>query len=220
MISKTILPRGTILTLCAVAVFSLSGCKLVKNVPEDEKAVSAGASGDEVRTEQRIADTFETRLLPYVRDRALSYQAFRAALAQGLDEAGQSHGNRGSGQGAAWNFAITDSGRIVSAKLDTRARVAELDIDGDGSADVTVQLGPVIRGNALRDIAPFYNFDDFRDQIEFAKLGRALNDQVSAMVQLPEGDLVGRRMAFTGVTPLKKADEAVLVTPISVDVLP
>lgn len=220
MISKTTLTRGTVLTLCAVAVFSLSGCKLVKNEPEDEKAVSAGASGDEVRTEQRIADTFETQLLPYVRDRALSYTALRAAVAKGLDQAGEAHGNRGSGQGAAWNFAITDSGRIVSSKLDTRARMADVDLDGDGSTDVTVQLGPVIRGNALRDIAPFYNFDDFRDQIEFAKLGRALNDRVSAMVTLPEGDLVGRTMSFTGVTPLKKADEAIVVTPISVDVLP
>jgi predicted lipoprotein len=220
MISKTILPRGTILTLCAVAVFSLSGCKLVKNVPEDEKAVSAGASGDQFRTEQRIAETFETQLLPYVSEKALSYTALRAALAEGLDQAGKAHGNRGSGQGAAWNFSITDSGRIVSAKLDTRARVAEVDLDGDGSADVTVQLGPVIRGNALRDIAPFYNFDDFRDQIEFAKLGRALNDQVSAMVTLPEGDLLGRTMSFTGVTPLKKADEAIVITPTSVDVLP
>ena len=220
MISKTTLTRGTVLTLYAVAVFSLSGCKLVKNVPEDEKAVSAGASGDEVRTGQRITDTFETQLLPYVRDKALSYTALRAALADGLDQAGKAHGNRGSGQGAAWNFAITGSGRIVSAKLDTRARVADVDLDGDGSADVTVQLGPVIRGNALRDIAPFYNFDEFRDQIEFAKLGRALNDSVSALVTLPEGDLVGRTLSFTGVTPLKKADEAIVVTPISVDVLP
>ncbi|AKI00960.1 putative periplasmic lipoprotein [Hoeflea sp. IMCC20628] len=212
--------RKTILALCAVAIFSLSGCKLVKNLPEGEKAVSAGAGGDRVRTEQRIADTFETQLLPYVRDKALDFAALKTALAKGLDIAGQAHGNRGSGAGAAWNFAVADTGVIVSAKLDTRARVADLDIDGDGAADLTVQLGPVIRGNALRDIAPFYNFDDFRDQIEFAKLGRALNDRISAMLQLPEGDLIGRSMTFTGVVPLKKADEAIVVTPISVDVKP
>ncbi|WP_417434579.1 DUF2291 family protein [Hoeflea sp.] len=212
--------RKTILALCAVAAFSLPGCKLVMNPPEGEKVVSAGAGGDNVRTEQRITDTFQTQLLPYVRDRALTFPAFRAALATGLDEAGKTHGNRGSGQGAAWNFAVADKGVIVSAKLDTRARVAGLDMDGDGSADLTIQLGPVIRGNALRDIAPFYNFDDFRDQIEFAKLGRALNDRISAMVELPEGDLIGRSMAFTGVVPLKKSDEPIVVTPISVEVTP
>ena len=212
--------RKPILALCAVAIFSLSGCKLVKNLPEGEKAVSAGAGGDSVRTEQRIADTFETQLLPYIRDKAVTYAAFQSALAAGLDGAGKEHGNRGSGQGAAWNFAVADTGVIVSAKLDTRARVAGVDMDGDGSADLTIQLGPVIRGNALRDIAPFYNFDDFRDQIEFAKLGRALNDRISAMVELPEGDLIGRSMAFTGVVPLKKSDESIVVTPISVEVMP
>ena len=212
--------RKTILALCAIAAFNLPGCKLVKNLPEDEKAVSAGASGDAVRTEQRIADTFDTQLLPYVRDKALAFTDLSTALAGGLDEAGSVHGNRGSGQGAAWNFAIADQGVIIAAKLDTRARVADLDVDGDGAADMTIQLGPVIRGNALRDIAPFYNFDDFRDQIEFAKLGRALNDRISGEVVLPDGDLIGRTMAFTGVVPLKKADEKFLVTPVSVDIMP
>lgn len=212
--------RKIILALCAIAAFTLSGCKLVKNLPEDEKAISAGASGDGARTEQRIADTFETELLPYVRDKALDFAAFKSALVTGLDRAGNTHGNRGSGQGAAWNFAIADKGVIVAAKLDTRARVADLDVDGDGTADLTIQLGPVIRGNALRDIAPFYNFDDFRDQIEFAKLGRALNDRISGEVVLPEGDLIGRTMTFTGVVPLKKADEAIFVTPVSVEVMP
>lgn len=212
--------RKTILALCAFAVFHLSGCKLVMNVPEDEKAVSADASGDGVRTEQRIADTFESQLLPYVREKALTLAALKADLANGLDEAGKLHGNRGSGQGAAWNFALADKGVIVTAKLDTRARVVGLDVDGDGTADLTIQLGPVIRGNALRDIAPFYNFDDFRDQIEFAKLGRALNDRISSEIVLPEGDLIGRSMNFTGVVPLKKSDEALLVTPVSVEVTP
>ena len=65
-----------------------------------------------------------------------------------------------------------------------------------------------------------YNFDDFRDQIEFAKLGRALNDRISAEVVLPDGNLIGRTMRFTGVVPLKKADEKLLVTPVSVEIMP
>ena len=212
--------RITFIFICAMALFSLSGCKLVKNVPEGEKQLAADASGDQARTEQRIADTFESRLLPHVNEKALMIPALHSAMAKGLDAAGDAHGNRGSGAGAAWNFAVTGTGTIVSAKLDTRARVAAVDIDGDGQADATVQLGPVIRGNALRDIAPFYNFDDFRDQIEFAKLGRALNDRVSAAITLPEGGLVGKTMTFTGVVALKKPDEALLVTPVSVEIAP
>ncbi|MDP2122586.1 MAG: DUF2291 domain-containing protein [Hoeflea sp.] len=212
--------RITFLTACVVAALSLSGCKLVKNTPDDEKAVAADASGDDARTDQRIADTFEPTLLPFVREKALEVPVLRSLLSRGLDAAGQAHGNRGAGQGAAWNFALTGTGTVVSAKLDTRARVADLDTDADGVADLTIQLGPVIRGTALRDFAPFYKFDDFRDQIEFAKLGRALNDRISGAIVLPEGDLIGRTMTFTGVVALKSADEVLVMTPISVGVTP
>lgn len=212
--------RIAFLSVCAFTVLGLSGCKFVKNVPVDEQAVAADASGDAVRTEQRIEDTFEAKLLPHIREKALDIAAFRTALAQGLDKAGEENANRGSGAGAAWNFSVSGKGTIVSVNLDTRARVAELDTDGDGAGDVTVQLGPVIRGNALRDVAPFYSFDDFRDQIEFAKLGRALNDRISDRIKLPDGDPVGKQMTFTGVVPLKSATEKVFVTPIDVEVTP
>ncbi len=208
------------MVLCAAVALGTAGCKIVKDTPEDEKAIAADASGDDARTELRLAETFDTQLVPYITDNGLSLDALAGALAGGLDEAGAAHGTRGSGQGAAWNFPVKDAGRVVEAKLDSRARTASVDTDGDGAADVTVQLGPVIKGSALRDVAPFFNFDDFRDQIEFAKLGRALNDRVSGKIALPDGDITGLSLAFTGVVALKKADEALVVTPIAVEVTP
>jgi len=212
--------RISLVVLCAAVAFGTSGCKIVKDVPDDEKAIAADASGDDARTAQRIADTFDAELVPYITDKAIDVAALREALAGGLDAAGAAHGKQGSGAGAAWNFPLKGEGAVVEAKLDSRARTAGLDTDGDGTVDVTLQLGPVVKGTALRDAAPFYNFDDFRDQIEFAKLGRALNDKISEGLVLPEGDITGKTMRFIGVVPLKKADEALVVTPISVEVTP
>ncbi|WP_353476263.1 DUF2291 domain-containing protein (plasmid) [Salipiger sp. H15] len=209
-----------LLALGLAAGLALAGCKIVKDVAEDEKAIPADASGDDARTAQRIADTFDSKLLPLVHDTALPLPELRAALAGGLDAAGKAHGNRGAGAGAAWNFAVSGEGRVVEAKLDSRARTLGLDTDGDGSSDVTLQLGPVIKGSAMRDVAPFYNFDDFRDQIEFAKLGRAINDQLAERITVPEGDLVGRSVTFTGVVPLKSATEPLTVTPTEIEVAP
>ena len=79
-----------------------------------------------------------------------------------------------------------------------------------------VQLGPVIRGTALRDVAPFYDFDDFRDQIEFAKLSRAINDRIKHALDLPDGDPIGLTIRFVGVTPLRSANDDVVVTPIRI----
>ena len=212
--------RLSVSALCLALVVSQPGCKIVKTLPPDEKAVAADASGDDARTAARLDETFDSKLIPYIHDNALSVETLRGAIATGLDAAGKAHGTRGSGQGAAWNFPVTGGGKIVQADLDTRARTAGIDTDEDGTADITVQLGPVIKGTSLRDVAPFFSFDDFRDQIEFAKLSRALNDKASTTIHLPEGDIVGKTAQFTGVVALKSASEPLLVTVTEFEVMP
>jgi predicted lipoprotein len=69
-------------------------------------------------------------------------------------------------------------------------------------------------------VAPFYRFGDFRDQIEFAKLARALNDRASAGLQVPEGDIVGKTATFVGTVNLKAATDAWLVTAVTLSVAP
>lgn len=205
---------------CVAAALSLSACKIVKTGGDDGKAPAADASGDDARIAALMADTWEPKLIPAIQERALTPAALRTAIAGGVEAAGMAHGKAGSGAGAAWNFALTGQGTVIAANLESRARVLEVDSDGDGSADLTLQLGPVVKGSALRDFSPFYDFSGFRDQIEFAKLGRALNDAASAGLTLPEGDLTGRTVAFTGVVALKSPTDAWLVTPIAAEFLP
>lgn len=205
---------------CLVAALSLSACKIVKTDGGEGAAPAADASGDDARIASLLAETWEPKLVPAIHDRALPVADLRTALGAGLEDAGKAHGKPGSGAGAAWNFAVKGEGKVVSAKLDTRARGMDLDTDGDGAADLTLQLGPVVKGSALRDFSPFYDFSNFRDQIEFAKLGRALNDAASAALVVPEGDSTGKTVSFTGVIALKSATEAWLVTPIAIEVKP
>jgi predicted lipoprotein len=204
-----------------MAALALPGCKIVKNAPEGEASsvIPQGEAGDDARIAALLDKTYEAELLPLIAQ-ALPVADLRTALAGGLDAAGVAHGNRGSGEGAAWNFAVRGEGRVVEANLTSRARKAMVDLDGDGAADLTLQLGPVIKGTSLRDVAPFYRFGDFRDQIEFAKLARALNDRASAALVVPEGDLVGKTIGFTGTVDLKAAGDAWLVTAVTLSVTP
>ncbi len=202
-----------------VALSSLSGCKFIKTeTSADTATASERAPVDAIA--QLVGETYAPKLLPLISEKAQSIAGLRAAVSADLDQAGASFGNRGAGQGAAWNFAITGEGVVISANLTSRARKAELDTNGDGAADLTLQLGPVIAGTALRDVAPFYDFGTFRDQIEFAKLARDLNDQASAGLTLPEGDLVGKTLSFEGVMPLKSASDPFVVTTVKVEVRP
>ena len=203
-----------------MAALALPGCKIVKTVAGGETAAAeAGEAGDDARIAALLDKTYEAELLPLIA-KALPVADLRAALAGGLEAAGAAHGNKGSGEGAAWNFAVKGEGKVVEANLTSRARKAMLDTDGDGKADLTLQLGPVIKGSSLRDVAPFYKFGDFRDQIEFAKLARALNDRASAALQVPEEDLVGKTVGFSGTVDLKAVGDPWLVTAVTLSVAP
>ena len=207
--------------LCLLAALALPGCKIVKTVIGAETAAAeAGEAGDDARIKALLDKTYDAELLPLIAGKALPVADLRAAIAGGLEAAGAAHGNKGLGEGAAWNFAVKGEGKVVEANLTSRARKAMLDTDGDGKADLTLQLGPVIKGSSLRDVALFYKFGDFRDQIEFAKLARALNDRASAGLQVPEGELVGKTVSFTGTVDLKAADDAWLVTVVTLAVTP
>lgn len=210
--------RILLLAVSTVALLGLPACKIVKTTSDAEGgAIPAGEAGDDARIAALLEETYESGLLPLIAEKSLPVAELRAALAGGLDAAGAAHGNKGSGEGAAWNFAVTGTGTVVEANLTSRARTATLDTDGDGAEDLTLQLGPVIKGSSLRDFASIYKFGDFRDQIEFAKLGRALNDRASGALVVPEGDLVGKTLNFTGTVDFKATDGPWLVTVVSLE---
>jgi len=213
--------RPLSVTLCLLVALALPGCKIVKTDTEGENAAAAaGEAGDDARIAALLDKTYDAELLPLIATNAMPVADLRTAIAGGLEAAGAAHGNKGSGEGAAWNFAVKGEGKVVEANLTSRARKAMLDTDGDGKTDLTLQLGPVIKGSSLRDVAPFYRFGDFRDQIEFAKLARALNDQASAALVVPEGELAGKTISFSGTVDLKAAGDAWLVTVVTLAVAP
>lgn len=207
--------------LCLAVALGTTGCKIVPKTAENSAAPAADASGDAARITTLLAESYEAKLLPLIAAQAQTARTLRGQIAAGLDTAGAAYGARGAGNGSPWNFALKDQGKVVKAELGTRARILDLDTDGDGAADLTLQLGPVIKGNALRDVAPkIYDFTAFRDQMEFGKLGRALNDRAAAGLSVPTEDPTGKTVAFTGVFSLRTATDKWLVTPIALTVLP
>lgn len=209
-------PARTALVAGALACALLPGCKIVPN-PDPASDAAAAPMDDDQRMALLAAGIFDDRLPAYVQDHVVDAETLRSALAQGLDAAGQAHGIRPGSEGSPWNFLVRAEGQVVEADRESRAASMVLDSDGDGQGDLTVQLGPVIRGTALRDALDFLTFTDFRDQIEFAKLARALNDQAHQRLSLPEGDLTGRSFAVEGAMTLPSAEEPWVLVPTALE---
>ncbi len=101
--------------------------------------------------------------------------------------------------------AVFVKGTATVAEIDRKSRIGlarlRLPWAKDGQA-AAIQIGPVLRGTALRDALEFVRFTDFVNQLEFAGVANALNDRVDQRrvgrsehrrACRPRGHLRGRR---------------------------
>ena len=89
-------------------------------------------------------------------------------------------------------------GHGVVAAVDRTSRVGVMRVAAvglDKAATVAIQIGPVIRGTALRDASGFIQFSDFVNQFDFASAANALNDSRCARVIAAVTDRRARRAA-------------------------
>jgi predicted lipoprotein len=204
----------TTLLVASLLVASLSGCKFVKTADGE----AGGEAADPIA--ELVETSFAAKLVPALQEKAVDLATLRDAVKGGLDKAGESHGVRVGGAGGGWNFPVRGTATVIEENRASKAAAAEIDLDGDGTADATLQLGPVIRGTALRDTTPLYDFSTFRDQIEYARLGRALNDKAVSGLPAADAGLKGKRVNFLGAVVIRSTGEKPLVMPVSIEVAP
>lgn len=179
-------------------------------------AAGGGFANQAFDAKAQVGDIWAAKVLPALQQRAGDFPALRQAMKSDLDAAGAAHGHRERGEGAPWNFVTRLKGKVVQAETDVGAATVEVDTDGDGQPDATVQIGPVLRGTALRDVLPFVSFTNYTNQVEFAQLANAFNDQAAAaaLKDLPREQLVGRTVSLLGVFTTADADEAPTILPV------
>ncbi|MCE0495984.1 DUF2291 family protein [Vibrio salinus] len=101
---------------------------------------------------------------------------------------------------------------IVNSVDDSSMR-ATMDVVS-GQKNIVLQIGPIVRGNSVRDASSFINFDDFKNQVQFARLSKELNKKAMANFTRPDSSWKGSKVdvlaavtykgnSITDVIPLK-----------------
>lgn len=178
------------------------------NAPNTSASSPSSPSSGPFDAARYVASIWNSRVIPAASSSATD-------LARALSDA------RG---GNAPARAMLVSGTGVVTSVDTRSRVGLAHVDlapADGQPDAAIQIGPVLRGSALRDAVGFIRFEDFANQIDHARVAGALNTRVLETVlrdiDKPEA-LRGHTIEFRGAVVIGSA--APEIVPVTLQVLP
>jgi predicted lipoprotein len=214
-------PRAARLALALLLCLAAVACRVEKRSAQAATGGEAPPPGGQFTNQAfdpkaQVSDIWDSKVLPALQAKAGDFAALRSAMKTNLDDAGAKYGYRKHVEGAPWNFATRLKGKIVSVDTESSAGKIGVDADGDGRADATVQIGPILRGTALRDSLPFISFTEYANQVEFAQLANAFNDQAyaRAMKPMPREALAGREIELLGVFTSDDASETPVITPV------
>lgn len=203
---------GLMVVLASVLAMPLAGCKIVQ-IADQQAAEPLGFDAAKY-----AAGLWADRALPHFSDSARPVAEVLASINSDFERAGNDFGYR-SGEGSPWSFIVSGAGEVLAKNTESRA--GTLDVAVEGLADpVVLQIGPVIRGNAVRDALFFVSFQDFTNQLEYADAGKALTAlALEGVASSVETVAVGDTVRFTGALSLASASDRQQVTLVALDVV-
>ena len=217
-----------ILTALAVGVSLLGACTVVR-IGEEEADDSGRFStwtktGTGFDAVEYVEAVWDEQIIPAYEETAVDYETIIAALradrAAAMDQFGLV---RDAGEPAAV-FKVRGDAVVVEFDDTSRNGVFRIDFEPtDGEADATMQVGPVIRGTAIRDSVDFIRFTDVGNQLQFAALANELNARMAkdSVEPLDLENIAGVRISFLGTFKLEEAKsiDDVVITPVRIDLV-
>lgn len=196
-----------------VTTLSLSGCKIV-SIEQDASDTAANAFS----ATEYAQELWASKAVPYFTENAHPVGEVLDAIAANLDAAGSRYGYRPADEGSPWSFVVRGTGAVVTKNTKSRAGSLVVATDAAPGHQVTIQIGPVVRGNTLRDALPFVSFKDFTNQLEFADVGTAITALAMSGVA-PNVDAIaeGAAVSFLGTMSLNSKSDKIVITPVSLE---
>lgn len=219
--------------LAAAAVVVLIACTCrVTIIPDPVVETMIDADGNEVVVEalsvaeQYCLDNWDSKIVPTVKERAVSMSELIADADEDLGAAGAEYGYRAN-ETSAWSFCVSADAKVLELANADSANKVQLVLDlapYDGQADCMLHFGKVFSSgikNAIRDGVAFLKLDDFANQVEFADLTTAFNNKVKESIYAAYApqDLVGCELSFYGCISMTAAGfENYVIIPVEMNV--
>ena len=179
--------------------------------------VSANGGDPAARVDRDWSSTVRPALMASAVDVRAVVDALRASPGSARARFGRADGAGG------WYVVVRGTGRVLSIDRISAAGVARIDLAPyDDREDLSLQVGPVIRGSALRDATDLVPFNNFPNQLAYADAANALNARAfrdvleRAVSTLGPGQLV--TFVAAGTTDAPEGSQLAGLVPIDLSV--
>lgn len=213
----------------AVVCLALVGACTVVKIEEDDgdgedQYATWTKTGTGFQATEYVAAVWDERILPVYEEEAVDYTTVLSSLRDDRQSASERYGLARETGEPFFVFKVRGTCRVVEYDDSSRNGVIRVDMEpADGEVDATLQVGPVIRGTAIRDSMEFIRFTDVGNQLQFAALANELNARMrkDSVEPLDLPSIVGKRISFLGAFRFQEADEVedIVVTPVKIDLL-
>jgi len=189
----------------------LSSCVpwTIRPIDAEKDQSPAGVASNPVNYVDSI---WASKLVPAVTgNEAVDVRVLLDALAASPENAKARYGHR-QANGPVY-FVVKGEGVITAVDVHSHSGLALVDVPPfDRRPDLSIQLGPVLRGTSLRDATGLVQFSDFVNQLQFADVGNELNDRVlkTVLAPLDKAKLKGSRVSFAGTVAMSDTGDLLL----------
>jgi predicted lipoprotein len=163
-----------------------------------------------------FVDGVWAKLVPLFEDKAQDIAKVLPEIRANPDAAGEKYGRREATN--PYNYMVTGTGKVTEINTTSVAGTATVEIPGLDEK-VALQIGPVVRGTALRDATGLVSFNQFSNQLDYADVSKEMNTRAlkTVFASVPAASLAGKSVTFFGAFTFDPhSKSAVLITPVKI----
>ena len=196
--------------------FAIKPPFVVRPLPGHEGASGGAGSQPTESTAAKFVDGIWDKLGPLFDEKAQDIAKILPEIRANPDAAGEKYGRREATN--PYNYMVKGTGKVAEINTESAAGTAIIEIPGLNEK-LALQIGPVVRGTALRDATGLVSFNQFENQLDYADVSKEMNSRAlkAAFSAAPAASLAGKTVTFYGAFTFDPHSKSpVLVTPVKI----
>jgi predicted lipoprotein len=160
---------------------------------------------------------WDSKVLPVIQEKAHDIVTIISEIRADPAAAGEKYGRRESTN--PYSYMVKGAGKVSEVHTESQAGTLVLEVPGLNEK-IALQIGPVVRGTALRDATGAAPFDQFTNQLDYADVSKEMNRRAvkAAFANVAPSSLADKTITFFGAFTFDPRSKGlILVTPVKIE---